>query len=94
MVIVREVLHCRPGKAGELVKKFKQLNVAVKAAGFRPFRLMTDISGERFWTVIAETEADSLDAMREMGREDAQAAMGGYHDLVVDGRREIFNIEA
>jgi hypothetical protein len=98
MFIVREVLHCKPGKTGELVKKFKQLGIAAKAAGYKPFRLMTDVSGERFWTLVAEIESDTIDGMREMeekvmAREDAQAAMSGYHDLVIAGRREIFKVE-
>lgn len=99
MFLMREVLHCRPGKAGEMVKRFKALSELAKKEGYQPFRLMTDISGERFWTVIAETEAKSIDAFGEMEQKvmtmpEAQKIMTGYHDLIIDGRRELYKVEA
>lgn len=98
MFVVREIMHCKPGKVGEMVKKFKGLSAVMKQMGFKPFRLMTDVSGERFWTVVAEMEVDSLDAFGQMeekvmGNEEARKLMSGYHDLVADGRREIYKAE-
>ena len=47
MFLIREVMHCRPGKAGELVKRFKQLEPIMKELGQnRAQRVLTDMSGE------------------------------------------------
>jgi len=98
MLLVREVVHCKPGKVGEMVKRFRELAKVMERLGHMPFRLYTDVSGERFWTVVAESEVESLDAFNAavndvMGDADAQKAMAEYHDFVVSGRREIYRIE-
>jgi hypothetical protein len=59
---------------------------------------MTDMSGERFWTVIAEQTVDSLEKYLVLSRQtmsDArfQKIMQGYHELVESGRREIYKVE-
>jgi hypothetical protein len=99
MYLVREVLNCRPGKVGELKKKFKALSAVVERLGYKPFRLLTDVSGPPFWTLVAETEAESFNSFLEMEAKamadaEAQKAIAGYHDLVESGRREIFRIES
>jgi hypothetical protein len=53
------------------------------------------VAGEHFWTLVLETQADSVDTfftMEEqvMADKDAQQAMAAYHELVVHGRREVF----
>lgn len=98
MYLIREVMHCKPGKVRAMVEKFQALGEVMEAMGFEPFRLYTDVSGERFWTVVAESEAETLDEFREteaavMGSEEAREAMAGYHDLVQEGRREIYVLE-
>lgn len=99
MYIIREIMHCRPGKAGEMVKRFKQMEPLLKEAGVNaPQRIMTDMSGECFWTVVAEQQVDHLDQYLEMSRQTmtdprVQQIMQGYHDLVESGRREIFKVE-
>jgi hypothetical protein len=98
MYLIREVMSCKPGKVRSMVEKFKGISAALKEMGYRPFRIMTDVSGEQFWTVIAETEAASLDeffAMQEkaMANDSFRKIMSGYHDLVDRGRREIFHVE-
>jgi hypothetical protein len=96
--LIREVMHCRPGKAGEIVKRFKQIDPIMKELGFRPQRVLTDMSGERYWTVVSEQEVETLEQYLEgtrtaMGDARAQKIMDGYHDFVDHGRREIFKIE-
>lgn len=98
MYLIREVMYCKPGRVRTLVDKFKALSAVAEEMGFPGFRLCTDVSGERFWTLVAESEHESLDAFREMeaavmANEDAQEAMGGYHELVQEGRREIYSVE-
>jgi hypothetical protein len=98
MYVIREVMNCKPGKVGELKKKFIALNAVLVRMGEKPFRLLTDVSAEQFWTLVIESDYETLDAgpaleARVMGESDAQQAMSGYHDLVVRGRREIYRIE-
>ncbi len=99
MFVVREIMHCKPGKAGEIVKRFKQMEPVMKEAGFTaPARVMTDMSGERFWTVIWEQETPTLEQYLEITRQTmtdprVQKIMHGYHDFVESGKREIYKVE-
>ncbi|MFH1764495.1 MAG: hypothetical protein ABIF09_09915 [Gemmatimonadota bacterium] len=80
------------------MKKYKPLNAVMVRMGVKPFRLFTDVPGDRFWTLVLETEVESLSAFADMqpsvmADPEAQRAMSGYHDLVVKGRRDIYKIE-
>jgi hypothetical protein len=100
MYLIREVMHCKPGQVRMLLDKFKKADELMKQKGFPvTTRVMTDVSGERYWTLVAEQGVPSLDQFSEesrrmMGDADVQAVMKGYHDMVQDGYREIFMIEA
>ncbi len=99
MYLIRDIVHCKPGKVRDMVAKFKAISGLMSKKGMKPFRVLTDVSGDRFWTVIGETEAETVDqfmAEMEKGMSDpeAQKIMTGYHDLVVEGRREVYKIEA
>ena len=99
MYLVREIMHCKPGKAGELVKRFKQMHALMTEVGFKePPRVMTDMSGERYWTVISEQPVETLEQYLELSRQTmtdprVQKIMQGYHDFVASGKREIYKIE-
>ena len=100
MFLVREIMQCKPGKVGEMVKRFKQMAPLMKEAGLsEPARIMTDMAGgERFWTVVWEQETPSLEKYLDIARQttaDArvQKIMEGYHELVESGRREIYKLE-
>jgi hypothetical protein len=61
-------------------------------------RLLTDVSGERFWTLVIEIQVQKIDdffAMEQalMAKEAVGKAMAGYHDLVAHGRREVYRVE-
>ena len=92
-------MHCKPGKAGELVKRFKQTQPLMAEMGFtEPQRVMTDTSGERYWTVVSEQPVESLEQYLELSRQTmtdprVQKIMQGYHEFVESGRREIYKIE-
>jgi hypothetical protein len=92
-------MYCHPGKAKPMVDRFKALSKVISKMGAGTMRITTDFSAERYWTVVAEMEIASIDQYLEMVRKsldqpDAQDAMKGYHDLVVEGRREIYVIES
>ena len=98
MFVIREVLHCKPGKVRQMVEKLGRISAVLKELGEEPMRLMTDVTGEPFWTVVAEAQVERIEdffAMEQklMANEQLRTAMADYHDLVEDGRREIFRIE-
>lgn len=98
MLLIREVMYCKPGKVRPLVEKFLAMAKLGEQKGWGKMRVMTDLSAERYWTLVAEMEVPSLEAFMSMGQgeEDAkefEEIMKGYHDLVESGRREIYTIE-
>jgi hypothetical protein len=98
MYLIRDIMHCKPGQARPMVKKFLALGALVQREGIGKIRVTTDISAERYWTVVSEMEVESLekwsqDMKRTMQMKDFQDVMAGYHDIVIDGRREIYTIE-
>ena len=102
MILVREVMHCKPGKVRPLVEKFLAMSKLGEKSGMPKMKVMTDLSGPPYWTLVAEMEVPSLAAMEDMfqgkGMSEADAKefetlMKGYHDLVDSGCREIYKIE-
>lgn len=76
MLLIRELMFCKPGKVRPLVEKFLAMNMLGVKVGMPPMKVMTDVSAERYWTVVAEMEE----------------IMKDYHDLVESGRREIYRL--
>ena len=102
MLLIREVMYCKPGKVRPLLEKFLAMNKLGPKAGIPKMRVMTDFCAERYWTLVAEMEVANVEeferAMSGEGqsKEDQQEfekIMKGYHDLVEYGRREIYKIE-
>ena len=98
MYVIREVVTCKPGKVGQMVDKFKALSTAMRDIGYEPLRLLIDVSGDPFWTVVVEANVGTVDEFfaieRKLRESDAvRQAMAGYHDLVTSGRREIYRVE-
>ena len=98
-MLVREIMHCKPGKVRPLLDKFLAMSKLMEQWGMGRMRVMTDVSGERFWTLVAEIEVESLEDFLSMsgmtpeqGKE-FEKIMQGYHDVVDFGRREIYKIE-
>jgi hypothetical protein len=99
MVVIREVFFCKPGQVRPMVDKFKAMSAAMEKLGFGKARIMTDLSAERYWTVVSEWDAKSLGEFEEMMKGTAMQAkelqdiMKDYHSLVESGRREIYTLE-
>jgi hypothetical protein len=98
MFLIRDIMYCRPGKARAMVDKFVALSKMAPQLGMGSMRIMTDVSAERYWTVVSEMEVESLEQYTETSRKsmeikEVQDVMKGYHDLVDHGRREIYMIE-
>jgi hypothetical protein len=98
MFLVRDIMYCKPGKARPMVEKFQALRKLGQHMGMGSMRIMTDVSAERYWTVVSEMEVPNLEEFTEMTRKsmenkDFQEVMKGYHDLIEHGRREIYMVE-
>ena len=102
MLLIREIMYCKPGKVRPLVEKFIAMSKLGVTLGQPAMRVMTDFSAERYWTVVAEMQVEDLGAFERMMRgegitEEAgkkfDELMKGYHELVDEGRREIYKIE-
>jgi len=99
MYVIREVLHCRPGKVRQMVDKFRGISIALKDLGHEPLRLLTDVTGEPFWTIVAEAKVERIEDFFSieqtlMANETLRKTMADYHELVENGRREIYRIES
>lgn len=99
MYVIREILHCKPGKVRPMVDKFRALSRAVEDSGHEPLRLLTDAAGERFWTVVVEARVEQVEdffalEQRLVENGEMRSTMADYHDLVEHGRREIYRIES
>ena len=99
MYVIREVLNCKPGKVRQMVEKFTQISMVLKDMGHEPMRILTDVTGEPYWTVIAEAKVEKIDdffavEQKLTANESVGKAMADYHDLVESGRREIFRVES
>jgi hypothetical protein len=98
MLMIREVMSCKPGKVKPMVEKFLAMSKVMDKNGMGKMRVLTDVSGERYWTIVAEFEVDSLDKFMAMMNNSPQMKeiepiMKDYHDLVDHGRREIYKVE-
>src|SRR5262249_46450999 len=102
MLLIREIMYCKPGKVRPLVEKFTAMSKLGESMGMPKMKAMTDLSAEAYWTVGAEMEVKSMDSFEAMMSGQGQKAedmkkfeelMKGYHDLVDSGRREIYKLE-
>jgi hypothetical protein len=102
MYLVREIMHCKPGKVRPMVEKFLAMNKLSERVGMPKMRVMTDFCAERYWIIVSEMEVADLKELETMMSQPAGSAedmkefekiMKDYHDLVDSGKREIYKIE-
>jgi hypothetical protein len=98
MLLIRDIMYCKPGKVRPMVEKYLKMAKLGEKKGMGKMRVLTDVSAERYWTVVSEFEVPSLEAFMAMGQnseemKEFEEIMKGYHDLVDHGRREIYTIE-
>jgi hypothetical protein len=98
MYVIREVLQCKPGKVRQMAEKFRAISHALEEMGHEPMRLLTDVTGEPFWTIVAEARVEKIDdffavEQKLTAKESVRKVMADYHDLVEGGRREIYRVE-
>ena len=98
MLLVRDLMYCKPGKVRPMVEKFLAMKKLGASTGMGTMRVMTDVCAERFWTIVLEFEVESIDAFMAMGQgseemKEMEKIMAGYHELVDSGRREVYKLE-
>ena len=103
MLLIREIMYCKPGKVRPMVEKFLAMSKLNAKVGMPKMRVMTDFCAERYWTLVAEMEVASMDAFERMGQggggqnsedmKEFENLMKGYHEFVEYGRREVYKIE-
>ena len=102
MLLIREIMYCKPGKVRPLVEMFIAMNRIGEKAGMPKMKVMTDLSAERYWTVVAELEVKSFQEFEDMmagkgmdpkALQEMETHMKGYHELVDSGKREIYKLE-
>ena len=102
MLLIREIMYCKPGKVRPMVEKFLTMSKLNEQAGLGKIRVMTDFCGERYWTIVSEFEVENMQKFEAMMQGEGMTPgmmkefdkiMEGYHDLVEHGRREIYKIE-
>ena len=95
MYVIRNVFKCKPGKAKDVIEKFKAAHALLADVEMDDRILVDEVAG--FWTVVVELNVENIaafeSAMKDRGsREDVQKAMAGYMDLVDSGYREVFRV--
>ena len=102
MLLIREIMYCKPGKVRPMVEKFLAMSKMNERMGLGKMRVMTDFCAERYWTIVSEFEVESMDGFEKMmqgegmdaaAMKEMESLMKGYHDLVEYGRREVYKIE-
>jgi hypothetical protein len=103
MLLVREIMYCKPGKVRPMVEKFLAMAKLSSKVGMPKMRVMTDSCAERYWMLVTEMEVASMDEFERMMQggggssedmKEFENIMNGYHDFVDHGRREIYKIES
>jgi len=102
VLLIREIMYCKPGKVRPMVEKSLAMAKLMEKSGQGKLRVLTDYVGERYWTAIMEFEVKDMKAFDDMmsGAGMSQAdtremenVMKGYHDLIEYGKREIYKVE-
>lgn len=99
MYLVREITYCKPGKVRPMVERSLAMAKLMEENGQGKMRVMTDFVADRYWTIVAEYETESIDTMMSMEgmspevMKQMEELMKGYHEFVDHGKREIYKIE-
>ena len=96
MIIVHDIVICKPGNASKVAKMFKE----AMAGNEELVNIMTDMSGQ-FNKVVMVSKYDSLAAFEASWKKYEQNTdemkkmrekMAGYTDMYLTGSREIYKV--
>jgi hypothetical protein len=99
MIIVRDIFHVKFGQANEATKLWKQAMASIQKSGYGAtgIRLLTDLAGPSYYTLILESTFESL-AQWEQAHQSAKsnpAWREAYQRLIPlteTGHREILTL--
>jgi hypothetical protein len=99
MILVRDIFQVKFGKAQDAIASWKEGYSLIKKAGGnnRDFRLLTDMAGGNYYTLVLESEYKSLAEFEEamlktMSDKDWKNWYQKFLPLAESGRREILNV--
>jgi len=98
MIVVRDIFRLRFGQSKGATALWKQALVELKkAAPNGTFRLLTDLAGPAYYTIVLEGTHESLGAWEELHKAAGKQAKWKeiYAKIVAlteDGRREILSV--
>lgn len=100
MILVRNVFQLKMGKARDAIATWKEGMALFSRLGFpgKSMRLLTDLAGPPFYTLVFEASYDSLADFEQAGKvmdnDEWRAWYAKLSPLADGGHREIFNIVA
>jgi hypothetical protein len=94
MILIRNVFQLKFGQAKEAKAIWQEMVEVMRAGGIgSEHRLLTDLAGGAYYTLIFEVAFPSLsDWQGALGSEDQRRLYEKFIPLVEGGHREIFNI--
>jgi len=97
MILVRDVFQAKYGQGGDLVALLREARQQWPHGARYGYRILTDASGP-FFTVVAETEVESLAEWEQLIAEVFSLPEFGtwfarMQPLIESGRREFYHIE-
>jgi hypothetical protein len=94
MILVRNVFQLKFGQAKEAIAIWKELVELMRKADVgSDHRLLTDLAGGAYYTLVFEAAFPSLAEWRgALSSEEGKALYERFIPLVEGGHREIFNI--
>src|SRR4051812_10497371 len=66
VLLIRDIMYCKPGKVRPMADKFLAMAKLSEKKGMGKMRVLTDVSAERYWTVVSEMEVENLEAFSAM----------------------------
>jgi len=99
MIVVRDIFRLKFGKSKEATVLWKQAMMALQKTGYgaRGVRLLTDMAGPDYYTLILESSHDSLAQWEEAARSEKVNAQWKelYQQIIPlteSGHREILSV--
>lgn len=99
MIVVRDTFQVKFGKAQDAISAWKQGHTLIKKidGNGKEWRLLTDMAGSNFYTLVMESEFESLadyeaTLARIMGNQEWKSWYQKFVPLAESGRREILKV--
>src|SRR4051812_6708235 len=99
MIVVRDVFRVKFGKAKDVTALWKQATGLLRQSGYgaKDTRLLTDLAGPAYYTIVLETTFESLAKWEQAGQAVKSNTQWGevYQKIIAlteEGRREIYTV--